>query len=56
MAEVSQRPLVNMYRRTLDNHWRQIYLHIAGVELPEPSHDTLIVAREAGLDAPEEKS
>jgi len=33
-AEVKNRPLCNIHRRTLDETWRQVYWYIAGEELP----------------------
>jgi len=35
-AEVAYRPRHNIYYRTLDETWRQIYRHVAGEELPRP--------------------
>jgi hypothetical protein len=34
--QVSGRPMVNQYRRTLDNVWRQIYRRLTGEDLPRP--------------------
>ncbi len=37
--EVANRPTENVYRRTLDNTWRQVYRHVTdGEELPRPVH------------------
>lgn len=43
-AEVANRPLVNIYRRTLDTQWRQVIRHFGGDpdELCGPSHDELL--------------
>jgi hypothetical protein len=42
-AEVSQRPLVNVHRRTLDDTWRQVVRYFGGDpdKLLGPSHDAL---------------
>jgi hypothetical protein len=42
-AEVSQRPLVNVHRRTLDDTWRQVIRYFGGDpdKLLGPDHDTL---------------
>ena len=47
--EVSQRPLVNVHRRALDETWRQVVRHFGGAPdtLLGPSHDALIAARDA---------
>lgn len=38
-AEVKNRPIENIHRRTLDGTWRQIYRHVTdGNELPRPKH------------------
>lgn len=37
--EVKNRPLENVYRRTLDNTWRQVYRKLTGEELPRPTHN-----------------
>lgn len=50
-AEVANRPLVNIHRRTLDDTWRQV-LRYAGVDDRErlgPTHDELLA-----LSAPKE--
>jgi hypothetical protein len=36
-AEVMNRPERNIYRRTLDCTWRQIYRHLTGAEMPRPA-------------------
>ena len=43
-AEVSQRPLINVYRRTLDNTWRQVITAAGGdpESLVGPKHDDLL--------------
>ncbi|RDU99177.1 hypothetical protein [Trinickia dinghuensis] len=48
-AEVSERPLVNVHRRTLDDTWRQVIRHFGGdpKELIGPSHDELLAAAPA---------
>lgn len=39
-AEVATRPQHNLYRRTLDDTWRQVYRHVTGgEEMPRPYHD-----------------
>lgn len=64
-AEVSQRPLVNVHRRTLDDTWRQVIHYFGGDpdKLIGPDHDTLHMrAQEArawkppapGVDVPGE--
>lgn len=42
-AEVAQRPLVNVHRRTLDDTWRQVIRYFGGDpdKLLGPNHDTL---------------
>ncbi len=44
-AEVSNRPLVNIHRRTLDDTWRQVIRHFGGdpVALLGPAHDDLLI-------------
>lgn len=44
--EVSQRPLKNAHRRTLDDTWRQVIRHFGGdpIELLGPAHDELVAA------------
>jgi hypothetical protein len=51
-AEVSQRPLVNVHRRTLDDTWRQVIRHFGGDpdKLIGPNHDTLL-ANHSGVPA-----
>lgn len=41
--EVSQRPLANVHRRTLDDTWRQVIRYFGGDpgKLLGPDHDTL---------------
>ena len=43
-AEVENRPLVNIHRRSLDDSWRQVIRHFGGdpVALCGPSHDDLL--------------
>jgi hypothetical protein len=43
-AEVENRPLVNVHRRTLDDTWRQVIRFAGGDpdELVGPSHDVLV--------------
>lgn len=43
-AEVSNRPLQNIHRRTLDDTWRQVIRHLGGddVILCGPAHDELL--------------
>ena len=45
-AEVSQRPLHNVHRRSIDDTWRQVIRRLGGdpAELCGPDHDTLIAA------------
>lgn len=45
-AEVKNRPLVNVHRRSLDTTWRQVIRHFGGddVGLCGPSHDELMAA------------
>jgi hypothetical protein len=45
-AEVAERPLKNIHRRTLDDTWRQIYRHLTGREMQFPTHDELLAKRE----------
>jgi len=49
LAEVSNRPLVNIHRRTLDDTWRQVIRFAGGDpdELIGPSHDALLSAEQA---------
>ena len=49
-AEVSQRPLVNVNRRSIDDTWRQIIRKLGGdpVDLCGPDHDTLLASAEGG--------
>lgn len=38
-AEVAHRPAENIYRRILDQTWRQVYRYASGgLELPRPEH------------------
>jgi len=48
-AEVSNRPLVNTHRRSLDDTWRQIIRFTGGdpEELIGPSHDELLEKQNA---------
>lgn len=48
-AEVANRPLVNIYRRTLDYTWRQVIHRLGGDHgtLCGPDHDTLLAGGEA---------
>lgn len=43
VAEVKDRPLQNVHRRTLDDTWRQVIRHFGGddVALCGPTHDEL---------------
>lgn len=43
--EVSQRPLVNVHRRTLDDTWRQVIRHFGGNpdKMIGPDHDTSLM-------------
>lgn len=45
-AEVSERPLVNVHRRTLDDTWRQVIAKLGGDHglLCGPRHDDLLAA------------
>ena len=49
-AEVENRPLVNVHRRSLDDTWRQVIRHFGGdpEALCGPSHDDLLAAQEQG--------
>ena len=49
-AEVANRPLQNVHRRTLDETWRQVIRHFGGddVALCGPNHDTLVADAERG--------
>jgi len=51
-AEVANRPLVNVHRRTLDGTWRQIIRHAGGddVLLIGPPHDDLIAAAASSVN------
>ncbi len=51
-AEVSQRPLVNVNRRSIDDTWRQIIRKLGGdpVDLCGPDHDTLLASAEGVKD------
>lgn len=47
-AEVENRPLHNVHRRTLDDTWRQVIRRLGGAPgdlLPMADHDTLLDAR-----------
>lgn len=48
-AEVSQRPLHNVHRRSLDDTWRQVIRRLGGdpVDLCGPNHDSLFAAHRA---------
>ncbi|MBB4817080.1 hypothetical protein HNP29_000437 [Pseudomonas alcaligenes] len=48
-AEVSQRPLANVHRRTLDDTWRQIITRLGGDHglLCGPRHDDILSTRQA---------
>ena len=43
-AEVENRPLVNVHRRSLDDAWRQVIRHAGGDDeaLVGPAHDDLL--------------
>ncbi len=45
-AEVANRPLINVHRRTLDDTWRQVIRYFGGdpVKLLGPAHDHLLMA------------
>lgn len=49
-AEVKNRPLINMHRRSLDDTWRQVIRHCGGddVSLLGPRHDDLLAANPIG--------
>jgi hypothetical protein len=50
-AEVENRPLQNIYRRTLDDTWRQVYRKLTnGNEIPGAAHDTLVEFWKDDLD------
>ncbi|MER8967687.1 hypothetical protein NKI25_18530 [Mesorhizobium sp. M0808] len=55
-AEVKDRPLVNVHRRSLDDSWRQVIRHFGGnaKELCGPAHDELVAL--AGNPSGGEKS
>jgi NTP pyrophosphatase (non-canonical NTP hydrolase) len=40
-SDVKNRPLVNIYRKSLDSIWRCVYKKITGNDLPRPSHEEL---------------
>ena len=48
-AEVCNRPLVNVHRRSLDDAWRQVIRHLGGddVTLCGPRHDDLLATMQA---------
>lgn len=54
-AEVANRPIENVYRRTLDDTWRQVYRYVTGTELsdgtagPPPAIDWRARAERAEL-------
>jgi hypothetical protein len=51
VAEVENRPLQNIYRRTLDDTWRQVYRKLTnGNEIPGAAHDTLVEFWKDDLD------
>lgn len=52
-AEVSQRPLANKHRRTLDDTWRQVICYFGGDpgKLIGPDHDTLLLQNARRVDA-----
>ena len=56
-AEVKNRPLQNVHRRSLDDTWRQVIRHFGGddVALCGPSHDELIRAAALKGDAKGER-
>lgn len=41
-AEVANRPLANIHRRTLDNTWRQVYRWLTDEELPRPKQESAV--------------
>jgi len=49
-AEVKNRPLKNINRRTLDDTWRQVIRYAGGdpVEILGPAHDDLLLAHNDG--------
>jgi hypothetical protein len=49
-AQVENRPLVNVHRRTLDDTWRQVIRFAGGDpdELIGPAHDSLLAASSGG--------
>lgn len=49
-AEVKNRPLVNIYRRILDDTWRQVIRFAGGNdrELVGPTHDELAASNDGG--------
>ncbi|MBU9534738.1 hypothetical protein KTE49_30365, partial [Burkholderia multivorans] len=49
-AEVNNRPLINVHRRSLDDTWRQVIRHCGGddVSLLGPRHDDLLAANPIG--------
>lgn len=51
-AEVAQRPLVNVHRRTLDATWRQVIRHAGGDDIVRcgPRHDDLLATQKEGGD------
>jgi hypothetical protein len=51
-AEVANRPLQNMHRRSLDGTWRQVIRHFGGdaVILCGPAHDDLLRASPLSSD------
>lgn len=46
-AEVKDRPMVNVHRRSLDDAWRQMLRHLGADDrqLLGPTHDELLVVR-----------
>ncbi|WP_175969638.1 hypothetical protein [Burkholderia sp. BCC0322] len=53
-AEVKNRPLTNVHRRSLDDTWRQVVRHCGGddVSLLGPRHDDLLAASAPAPSAP----
>lgn len=51
-AEVANRPLANVHRRSLDDAWRQVVRHAGGddVVILGPRHDDLVVAAREASD------
>lgn len=47
-AEVENRPLINVHRRTLDDTWRQVILYAGGdpVDLVGTDHDTRLALQQ----------